>query len=297
MKRTVAFLLIGGLATMLAGSALAQEIDWKKVDAALGRTGAAMPGGVHRYGLPRSDLKVAVDGVAIKPALALGGWVAFEPAHDGAMVMGDVVLTESEIKPVMTKLLEGGMEITALHNHLLRANPATFYMHVGGHGDPVKMAETIRAALALSKTPAESGQAASAPASPPDLPSAQIDEILGAKGKVTGGVYQFSVPRRDPITESGMTVPGAMGSANAINFQPTGAGKAAITGDFVVTADEVNPLIRALRANEIEVTAIHSHMLKEQPRLFFVHFWANDDALKLAKGIRAALDKTAFGKS
>jgi hypothetical protein len=220
----------------------------------------------------------------------LGGWVAFEPAHDGAMVMGDVVLTETEIKPVMTKLLEGGLQITALHNHLLRANPATFYMHVGGHGDPVKTAETIRAALALSKTPAESGQAAPAPA-------AALDEILGVKGKATGGVYQFSVPRRDPITESGMNVPAAMGTANAVNFQPTGQGKAAITGDFVVTADEVNPLIRALRAGAIEVTAIHSHMLNEQPRLFFVHFWANDDAVKLAKGIRAALDKTAIAKS
>jgi hypothetical protein len=217
MKRIAAFLLIGGLATLFAGSALAQEIDWKKVDTALGRTGADMPGGVHRYGLPRSDLNVTVDGVMIKPALALGGWVAFEPAHGGAMVMGDLVLTESETKPVMTKLLEGGLEITALHNHLLRANPATFYMHVGGHGDPVKMAETIRAALALSKTPAESGQAASAPAAAPDLPTAQLDEILGVKGKATGGVYQFSVPRRDPIKESGMNVPGAMGSANAIN--------------------------------------------------------------------------------
>ncbi len=295
MRRTAACLLICGLATILAGNALAQEIDWKKVDAALGRTGAAMPGGVQRYALPRSDLNVAVDGVAIKPALALGGWVAFEPAHGGAMVMGDVVLTETEIKPVMTQLLEGGLEITALHNHLLRANPATFYMHVGGHGDPVKMAETIRAALALSKTPAESGQAA--PAMALDLPTAQLDEILGVKGRATGGVYQFSVPRRDPITENGMNVPGAMGSANAVNFQPTGQGKAAITGDFVVTADEVNPLIRALRAGAIEVTAIHSHMLDEQPRLFFVHFWANDDAVKLARGIRAALDKTAIAKS
>jgi hypothetical protein len=297
MRRTVAFLVICGLATMLAGSALAQEIDWKKVDAAFGRTGAAMPGGVQRYALPRSDLNVTVDGVAIKPALALGGWVAFAPAHGGAMVMGDVVLTETEIKPVMTKLLDGGVEITALHNHLLRADPATFYMHVGGHGDPVKMAETIRAALALSKTPAESGQAAAAPATALDLPAAQLDEILGVKGKVTGGVYQFSVPRRDPITESGMNVPAAMGSANAVNFQPTGQGKAAITGDFVVTADEVNPLIRALRAGAIEVTAIHSHMLDEQPRLFFVHFWANDDAVKFARGIRAALDKTAIAKS
>jgi hypothetical protein len=297
MGRNLTFLLICAFASMLGGSAIAQEIDWKKVDAAFARTGAAMPGDVHRYALPRSDLNVTVDGVAIKPALALGGWIAFEPVHGGAMVMGDVVLTETEIKPVMTKLLEGGLEITALHNHLLRAIPATFYMHVGGHGDPVKMAETIRAALALSKTPAEAGQAAPAPTAALDLPTAQLDEILGVKGKATGGVYQFSVPRRDPITESGMNVPAAMGSANAVNFQPTGQGKAAITGDFVVTADEVNPLIRALRAGEIEVTAIHSHMLDEQPRLFFVHFWANDDAVKLAKGIRAALEKTAIAKS
>jgi hypothetical protein len=293
MRRTGAFLLLCGLVMTPAGSSLAQEIDWNKVDAALGRTGAAMPAGVHRYGLPRSDLNVSVDGVAIKPALALGGWVAFQPTRGGAMLMGDVVLTETEIKPVMTKLLESGLEITALHNHLLRADPPTFYMHVGGHGDPVKMAGALRAALSLSKTPAEAGQAAAAPAAALELPTEQLDGILGTKGRATGGVYQFGVPRRDPITEDGMQIPAAMGSANAVNFQPTGQGKAAITGDFVVTAEEVNPLIRALRAHDIEVTAIHSHMLDEQPRLFFVHFWANDDAIKLAKGVRAALDRTA----
>ncbi len=138
--------------------------------------------------------------------------------------------------------------------------------------------------------------AAPAPAPAIDLDTAQLDQIIGAKGAANAGVYQFNVPRRDPITEGGMAVPTAMGSANAINFQPTGAGKAAITGDFVITGDEVNPLIRALRANGIEVTAIHSHMLTERPRLFFTHFWANDDALKLARGLRAALDKTAVAK-
>src|SRR6266566_3839093 len=294
MRRTAACLLICGLATILAGNALAQEIDWKKVDAALGRTGAAMPGGVQRYALPRSDLRVTVDGVAIKPALALGGWVVFAPAQGGAMLMGDVVLTETEIEPVMTKLLEGGVEITALHNHLLRADPATYYMHVGGQGDPVKMAQTIRSALSASKTPFEAAQAAPAPSV--DLPTAQLDEIMAAKGQANGGVYQFGIPRKDPITEGGMAVAGAMGSANAINFQPTGGGKAAITGDFVVAGEEVDPLIRTLRENGIEVTAIHSHMLAEQPRVFFVHFWANDDAIKLAKGLRAALEKTAIAK-
>ena len=293
--RVLLSLLVSALALAFAGMASAQEIDWKKVDAVLGKTGAVQ-GSVHRYGLPRSDLRVTVDGVAIKPALALGGWVAFEPAHGGAMLMGDVVLTETEIESVMTKLLEGGVEITALHNHLLRANPPTYYMHVGGHGDPVKMAGAIRAALALSKTAFEAAQGAPPPAPSVDLPTAQLDEIMAAKGQANGGVYQFGIPRRDPITEGGMAVPGAMGSANAINFQPTGGGKAAITGDFVVTGEEVNPLIRTLRENGIEVTAIHSHMLTEQPRVFFVHFWANDDAVKLAKGLRAALEKTAITK-
>jgi len=291
--RTVQMLVtltsIVALTITTAGNA--QEIDWKKVDTALGKT-AAVSGEVHRYGLPRSDLQVTVDGVAIKPALALGGWTAFTPMGGGAMVMGDLVLLETEINPVMAKLIEGGIEITAVHNHLLRANPETFYMHIGGHGDPVKMAEIIRSALALSKTPF-APPAAPAPAPAIDLDIAQLDQIIGAKGQANGGVYQFNVPRRDPITENGITVPTAMGSANAINFQPTNGGKAAITGDFVMTSNEVNPMIKALRANGIEVTALHSHMLTEQPRVFFMHFWANDDALKLARGIRSALDKSA----
>jgi uncharacterized protein DUF1259 len=293
--RTFQMLATCSVALTIAAAASSQQIDWKKVDAALEKTGA-VSGEVHRYGLPRSDLQVTVDGVAIKPALALGGWAAFQPMRNEAMVMGDLVLLETEVNPVMAKLLEGGIEITAVHNHLLRANPETFYMHIGGHGDPVKMAEAIRAALALSKTPFDPPVAASTPAPPIDLDTVQLDQIIGAKGAVNGGVYQFNVPRREPITETGMTVPTAMGSANAINFQSTGGGRAAITGDFVITADEVNPMIRALRANGIEVTALHSHMLTEQPRVFFMHFWANDDALKLARGVRAALDKTAVAK-
>jgi len=293
---SVQLLTTCAVALSIATAINAQEIDWKKVDATLGRT-ATVSGEVHRWGFPRSDLQVTVDGVTLKPALALGGWAAFMPMRGEAVVMGDLVLLETEINPVMAKLLEGGIEITAVHNHLLRANPETFYMHIGGHGDPAKMAEAIRSALALSKTPLNPPAAAPTPAPTIDLDTAQLDQIIGAKGQANGGVYQFNVPRRDPITESGMAVPTAMGSANAINFQPTGGGKAAITGDFVITGDEVTPMIKALRANGIEVTALHSHMLTEQPRVFFMHFWANDDALKLAKGIRAALDKTAVAKS
>ncbi|HEU0150430.1 MAG TPA: DUF1259 domain-containing protein [Bradyrhizobium sp.] len=277
-------------------AARAQNVDWQKVDETLGRK-PAVSDDVHRYGFPRSDLAVTLDGVTIKPALALGGWVAFKPAHGGTMVMGDLVLLETEINPVMAKMIASGLEITAVHNHLLRASPSTFYMHVAGHGDPVKLASAIHDALAESKTP----MTVAPPANPPpavDLDTAQLDQIIGVKGQANGGVYQYNVKRRDPITQEGMllTPVAPMGVAIAMNFQPTGDGKAAITGDFVLTSDEVNPVIVALRAHGIEVTALHSHMLDEQPRLFFMHFWANDDAVKLAEGLRAALDKTASTK-
>jgi hypothetical protein len=295
--RALNVLVLSAVAAVATG-ARAQEIDWKKVDEAIGRSPAVVAGDVHRYGFPRSDLTVTLDGVTIRPALALGGWVAFKPMHGQAMAMGDLVLLQTEITPVMTKLIQNGMEITAVHNHILRSEPLTFYMHVGGHGDPVKMAGAIRAALGESKTPLA---APAAPAQPPavDLDTAQLDQIIGVKGANNGGVYQFAVPRRDPVTEDGMplTPVGPLGVATAIGFQPTGGGKAAITGDFVLTGDEVNPVIQALRANGIEVTAVHSHMLNEQPRLFFMHFWANDDALKLARGLRAAIDKTASNRS
>jgi uncharacterized protein DUF1259 len=297
MIMRAAYMLAICAAATFGTAANAQEIDWKKVDEAIGRS-AAVSGDVHRYGFPRSDLNVTLDGVTIRPTLALGGWAAFKPAHGGAMVMGDLVLLETEINPVMTKLIENGMEITAVHNHVLRANPLTFYMHIGGHGDPVKLATAIRTALAESKTPLTPP---APPATPPaiDLDTAQLDQIIGAKGQNNGGVYQFAVPRRDPVNEGGVQLSpaGPTGVATAIGFQPTGGGKAAITGDFVLTGEEVNPVIKALRASGIEVTAIHSHMLTEQPRLIFMHFWANDDAVKLAKGLRAALDKTASAKS
>jgi hypothetical protein len=284
---------VAAVAILVAFPALAADIDWKQVDEAMGRSSAAQAGGVHRYGFPRTDLKVTLDGVAIKPALALGGWLAFKPEGGTVMVMGDLVLTHDEINPVMKKLGDGGIAITALHNHLLRSTPATMYMHVLGHGDPVKLAGAFHAALALSKIPPA---AAAAPPPALDLDTALLDKTLGAKGNAAGGTYQFGFPRADTIREDGMDVPPNLGAAIAINFQPTGGGKAAITGDFVLTADEVNPVIRTLQANGIEITAVHNHMLDEQPRLFFMHFWANDSADKLAHGLRAALDKVKLAK-
>ena len=269
--------------------------DWAAVGKALGKTGSVQPGGVYRVGLPRSDLKVTLDGVAIKPALALGSWVAFRDMGGASEVMGDLVLTQSEVNPVLTVLEQNGIQITALHNHLLRATPATMYMHIDGRGDAVKLAAAIHAALARSRTPF--GASPPAPAAVPlALDTAMLDKTLGAKGTANGGVYQFSIPRAQAPTAGGMAIPPPMGSAIGINFQPTGAGRAAITGDFVLTADEVNPVIKALRASGIEVTAIHNHMLDDEPRLFFMHFWAHDDAAKLARGLRAALDRVKVAR-
>jgi biotin operon repressor len=215
------------------------------------------------------------------------------PGQD-AMLMGDLVLAEDEVSPVMLALQENGLQITALHNHILHETPRVMYMHIAGHGDAVKLADAVKKVIALTKTPAPAPPLSAPPAL--EMDTAAIDQVLGHKGKVNGGVYQVGVPRAEKITEVGMTVPGSMGLATALNFQPTGAGKAAITGDFILLDSEVNPVIKALRQNGIQVTALHNHMLQEQPRLFFVHFWANDDAVKLAKGLRAALDNTNSAK-
>jgi hypothetical protein len=304
----------------LASTVSAAEPWQQAIASGLGKPGMEMPGGVYRVGLPRTDLKVTLDGVTLKPAFALGSWLAFQKVgKDKVMVMGDLVLTEDEVSPVMARLLEGGVEITALHNHLLRASPSTLYMHVSGHGEPSKLAATLMGALGASRTPFGAETAAGTPpAGSPgpasagegpvparadasdqklDLDTAAIDAALGRKGKANGGVYAVSVPRAETPKDHGMEVPEAMGSAIAINFQPTGGGKAAITGDFVLTADEVNPVLKALRTNGIEVTAVHNHMLDDEPRLFFMHFWANDDVAKLAKGLRQALDHVKVAKS
>src|SRR5512132_2326598 len=284
MRRTVLFSGVLFAIGLVGSAVFADEMHWGPVADALGKVGSEMQGGVYRVGLPRTDLHVTLDGVELKPALALGSWLAFAPMGDGTMVMGDLVLTEDEISPVMRRLAEGGIEITALHNHLLRARPAPFYMHVLGRGEPVALARTLHDALVLSKTQI-------------DLDTAMIDRVLGAKGWITAGVYQVSIARAEAVSDGGMEVPAAMGSAEAINFQPTGGGNAAITGDFVLIAEEVNPVLRVLREHGIEVTALHNHMLSDQPRLFFMHFWANDEVEKLARGLRDALDKVNVARS
>lgn len=279
------------LAVATAGiNASAQTPNWKDVDTSMGRAGTLQPDSTYRFAFPRSDMNVIVDGVKLKPALALGGWVAMKAVTGGVVAMGDLVLAEDEVTAVLTKLQQGGIEQTAVHHHVLRESPRVLYMHVHAHGDAVKIAKAIHDAIVLTKI------------LPPPPPTAAqgdlgidadaVGKALGYAGKVNGGVLQFGIPRAESIRDAGMPIPASMGLSTAINFQPTGSGKAAITGDFVMTAAEVNPVIRALRESGIEVTALHSHMLNEEPRLFFMHFWANDDAVKLAKGLRSALERT-----
>ena len=278
---------LGLIVTTLARVEAQQKTDWKPVETAMGRPGTMM-GEVIRFGMPRKDLHVMVAGTAVKPGLALGSWAAFKPTEKGAMVMGDLVLTEDEVQPVMRKLQEGGIAISALHNHLLGEQPRVLYMHIGSQGDAVRMAESIHEAVALTKTPAPDAGAGSDDVM--GIDQKKIEGVLGRTGKANGGILSFGVPRAETITEHAVMIPPAMGVATSINFQPTGGGKAAIAGDFVLLPGEVNPVMKTLREHGIEVTAVHSHMLMEEPRLIFMHFWANDDAVKLAGGLRSALD-------
>lgn len=290
----VAVCALSIIAAIASVASTAAPSAWAAVDRAIGRRGAEQPGGVYKYSFPRSDLRVTLDGLRIKPALALAGWVAFQPAGSEAMVMGDLVLTDKEVSPVMKRLLDGGLEITAIHNHLFRTSEPIFYMHVEGHGNPVSLAETLRAGLALSATPLTPAPAARP--TPLDLDTSALENALGRKGKSNGGVLQFSFPRAQAVSQDGMSIPPAMGTATTINFQPTGAGKAAVTGDFVLVDSEVNSVLKTLRDNGIEVTALHSHMIGDSPHLYFMHFWASADALKLAQGLRAALEHVSIAQ-
>jgi hypothetical protein len=280
------------------GPGPAAEPDWKAVEQALGKAGQLMAGDVYRVGMPRADLSVTVKGVPVKAGFALGSYAAFKQVGDHAMVMGDLVLLDQEIPAVMSGLFANGLEVTAVHNHLNEMSPHVMYMHYEGHGEAVRLARALRQALAGSATPLGSGAAApAAAAAGPTLDTRQIEQALGRSGRdIGGGVFQVTVARAEAITEMGVPLLPAMGVVTVLNFQPTSDGKAAITGDFVLVDKEVNAVARALRQHGIEVTAIHNHGLMDSPRLFYMHFWGNDDATKLAQGLKAGLEQTNSAK-
>jgi len=267
----------------------AQAVTPAPIDQALGRSGQKT-GDVYRVSFPRTDLHVSVKGVAIKPGLALGSWAAFLGTDDKAMVMGDLVLLEDELNPVMAKLRSSGFEISAVHNHLMEETPKVLYMHYMGHGPATQLATSLRAALSLSKTPLEKPVVPAEEAAAPGWVKT-VEDAVGRKATYKGGVLSYGVPRSDTITMAGMTVTPAAGVGEAINFQAADSGNVATTGDFVLTADEVNPVISALQEHSIQVTALHSHMLTEQPRLFFMHFWCVGSPESVGAGIKAALSK------
>ena len=268
------------------------DSQWKPVQDVFGFTGSVLLGDVIRFNMPRSDLHVTLGAVEVKPGLALGGWAAFHRAgKNDAMIMGDLVLTADEVVPVENALEDAGVEVTAIHNHLLGESPQILYLHMGGHGDPVKLAAAVTKAVALTKTPMPPA-AGSKEERPLDFDVAAVEKAMGAKGNVSGGVLHFNMPRAEKLTEEGMETPPSMGMGTVINFQPTGGGKAAIAGDFAMTGKEVGPVQKVLRENGIAAVALHSHALDDVPRLFYMHFWANDDAVKLAQALRAAVDKT-----
>ena len=272
--------------------ARAADPDWKAVEQALGKPGQLQPGDVFRVGMPRTDLAVTVKGVPVKAGFALGSYAAFKQAGDRAKVMGDLVLLDQEVPAVMSGLFSGGLEVTAVHNHLNEMSPHVMYMHYEGHGDAVQMAKALHQALSASGTPL-GGPPAAAVAGGPALDTRQIEQALGRQGRdIGGGVFQVTVPRAEAITEMGQPLLPAMGVVTVINFQPTADGKAAITGDFVLVDKEVNAAAKTLRQHGIDVTAIHNHGLMDTPRLFYMHFWANDDPVKLAQGLKATLDQT-----
>jgi hypothetical protein len=264
-------------------------LDTAAINRALARTGSMQADGVvYKVPAPRSDLKVTVGAISIKPGLALGSWMAFKKDGAAAVAHGDLVLLESEVNPVISALQQGGMEITAIHNHLLGANPPLLYVHFWGHGAEAQLAQTLATALATTKTP----RPAATPAPADSTPFKGADELqaaLGRKGTIANGVLAITVPRPEKISMMGVDLPPSMGMATSLNFQATDDGRVAGTGDFVMLGDEVNKVAKALRDHNIEIAALHSHMIDGTPSLYFMHFWAVGAPDKVGAGLKAAL--------
>jgi len=273
-------------ATLLAFYCSAQ-VDSSGLDKVFGRKGA-VTGDVYRVTFPRGDLKISVGDFSVAPGLALTSWVALHRMGSESMMMGDLCMLDSEEPAVMAKLVELGLGVTAIHNHLVGEKPAIKFLHFSGSGDAVTLAGKIKQVFALTGTPLGTPAAAAA-TSTPDWSA--VEAVLGTKAKKSGSVLSYGFPRNEKLMESGMEMPAPMGMATGINFQMDGS-RAATTGDFVLLADEVNKVVKALETHGITVTAIHNHMLYDEPRLFMLHFWGVGDPGKLAEGLKAALDQT-----
>jgi hypothetical protein len=252
----------------------------------------------YKITIPQNDLNVEVDGFKIIPPMGLGTWIAFTPSKVGAMIMGDIILTETDLKPVQEEVIKQGLTITAIHNHFVRNHPNVVYMHIGGSGKIDDMAKKAKAVLdKVAESRGHNPAAASVADVPYTIDTKKIDDILGYKGEMSKGVYKYTIGRPDvSLKEHGVTVTTFLGFNTWAAFQGE-PDHAAVAGDFTMLEDEVAPVIKTLIENGIEVVAVHNHMVHEQPRIFFLHYWGVGNAEQLARGLKAALDQTGKKKT
>jgi hypothetical protein len=260
--------------------------DWTKIESILGRKGAVKDG-MLKVTFPRSDLAVTIGDVKVEPGLALTSWMGFMQHGSDVMVMGDIVLLDKELPQVEQKLIESGIAITAIHNHLAGETPAIKYMHIEGEGDPADLARKLKEVFALTGTPTPTQN----PPAAPQIDWSYVESTLARKGNHNGNILSFGIPRADKITENGMEMPSYMGMATAINIQRS-RDRIQTTGDFVLLESEVKPVMKALYDHGITATALHNHMLEESPRMFMMHFWGDGSEERIAEGLKAALAKT-----
>jgi hypothetical protein len=267
--------------------------DYKGVLDALGRTGD-FKDGVLKVNIPRSDLNVSVDGVATPTPFGFGGWVAFEKGTGGMdVMMGDLVLTENDVNPVMSALLNAGIDVTALHNHFFLETPRILYMHVHAHGSASDLANKLKPVLALVGKPGATPAPSAGKPIQGTLDSAQLAKIVGTEGETTGAVYKITIGRPDiKMMEMGAPINARMGLNTWAAFYGSDA-DAVVAGDVAMLETEVQPVLKALRANNINVVAMHHHMIGTTPNVIFLHYWGRGPAQKLAAGVKAAVDQTA----
>jgi hypothetical protein len=256
--------------------------------------------GEYKITIPQNDLSVAVDGFKIIPAMGLGTWIAFTPTASGAMIMGDIVVTETDLKPVQQEIIRQGLTITAIHNHFVRNHPNVMYMHMGGSGPTELLAQKAKSVLDKVREVRGSDPSkgtASNETVQNTIDTTWLNEVLGYSGEMNKGVYKYTIGRPDvKLLEHGVPVTTFLGFNTWVAWQGTRE-KAAVAGDFTMLEHEVAPVIKALVENGIEVVAVHNHMVHEQPRVFFLHYWGVGNADQLAKGLRAALNQTGKKKS
>ena len=291
------FILLSSAFFRVVHAQKSSSLDTTAIEKVVGIKGKANKG-EYKITVPQNDLDVEVDGFRIIPPMGLGTWIAFTPAKEGAMIMGDIILTENDLKPVQQEVIKQGLTISAIHNHFVRNHPNVMYMHIGGMGKTDDMAAKAKAVLdRVAESRGHNPATGSVPDVPYTIDTKKLDDIIGAKGEMSKGVYKYTIGRPDvSLKEHGVAVSTFLGFNTWAAFQGA-PDHAAVAGDFTMLEEEVAPVIKALVENGIEVVAVHNHMVHEQPRIFFLHYWGVGNAEQLARGLKAALDQTGKGKN